>query len=58
MKQGNSWLPVPAFDLELAIRFGQSLFGICLIPINLPNRKIYMFPANAAGNMGFHPISR
>jgi len=39
-----SWFEIPATDLERAQRFYENIFGISMIPLNLPNIKMRMFP--------------
>jgi predicted enzyme related to lactoylglutathione lyase len=43
-KNAISWFEIPATDLERATNFYQSIFGITLIPMDLPNIKMRMFP--------------
>ncbi len=43
-KNAISWFEIPATDLERAARFYETIFGITLIPMELPNFKMRMFP--------------
>ena len=44
MDNAISWFEVPATNLERAQKFYESIFGISLIPMELPNIKMRMFP--------------
>src|SRR6187401_846757 len=44
MNNAISWFEIPATDLERAQQFYESIFGISLIPMDLPNIKMRMFP--------------
>ena len=39
-----SWFEIPATDLNRAAKFYESIFGIQLIPMDMPNLKMRMFP--------------
>lgn len=39
-----SWFEIPATDLERATRFYETLFDVQMIPMDLPNIKMRMFP--------------
>lgn len=43
-KNAISWFEIPATDLARAARFYETIFGITLIPMELPNFKMRMFP--------------
>jgi hypothetical protein len=44
MKSAISWFEIPATDLKRATKFYETIFGISLIPLDLPNIKMRMFP--------------
>ena len=44
MDNAISWFEVPATNLERAQKFYETIFGISLIPMDLPNIKMRMFP--------------
>jgi len=44
MKSAISWFEIPATDLNRATKFYETIFGISLIPMDLPNIKMRMFP--------------
>lgn len=44
MNHAISWFEIPATNLERAQQFYESVFGISLIPMDLPNIKMRMFP--------------
>ena len=44
MNHAISWFEIPAIDLERAQKFYESIFGISMIPMDLPNIKMRMFP--------------
>jgi predicted enzyme related to lactoylglutathione lyase len=44
MKSAISWFEIPSKDLDRATKFYQKIFGISLIPMDLPNIKMRMFP--------------
>lgn len=39
-----SWFEIPATDLPRAQKFYEAIFGVSLIPMDLPNIKMRMFP--------------
>jgi predicted enzyme related to lactoylglutathione lyase len=39
-----SWFEIPATDLNRAQKFYETIFGIQLIPMDMPNIKMCMFP--------------
>src|SRR5687768_3828858 len=43
-KNAISWFEIPATDLERATKFYETVFGVTLIPMDLPNIKMRMFP--------------
>jgi uncharacterized protein len=44
MKSAISWFEIAAVDLVRATRFYEAIFGISLIPMDLPDIKMRMFP--------------
>jgi predicted enzyme related to lactoylglutathione lyase len=44
MKNAISWFEIPATDLSRAQKFYETIFGIALVPFDLPNIKMRMFP--------------
>ena len=44
MKNAISWFEIPSTDLNRASKFYEYIFGINLIPLDLPNIKMRMFP--------------
>src|SRR5882724_7091463 len=44
MKNAISWFEIPATDLARAQKFYEAIFGVSLIPLDLPNIKMRMFP--------------
>lgn len=44
MKSAISWFEIPATDLGRATKFYEAIFGVSLIPMDLPNIKMRMFP--------------
>lgn len=43
-KNAISWFEIPAIDLNRATKFYESIFGMTLAPLDLPNIKMRMFP--------------
>jgi predicted enzyme related to lactoylglutathione lyase len=43
-KSAISWFEIPAADLDRAAKFYETLFDIQLIPMDMPNIKMRMFP--------------
>jgi predicted enzyme related to lactoylglutathione lyase len=39
-----SWFEIPATDLDRATKFYETIFGVTLFPMDLPNIKMRMFP--------------
>jgi uncharacterized protein len=46
MNNAISWFEIPATDLERAQKFYEAIFGISLVPMDLPNIKMRMFPVD------------
>ena len=44
MNNAISWFEIPATDLARAQKFYESIFGITMVPMDLPNIKMRMFP--------------
>lgn len=44
MQHAISWFEIGTTDLERATKFYETVFGIQLIPMDLPNIKMRMFP--------------
>lgn len=44
MKNAISWFEIPATDLARAQKFYETIFGLTLNPLDLPNIKMRMFP--------------
>ena len=44
MKSAISWFEIPSTDLDRATKFYENIFGISLIPMDMPSFKMRMFP--------------
>ena len=44
MQHAISWFEIPATDLERATRFYETIFGVSLAVMDLPNIRMRMFP--------------
>lgn len=44
MNNAISWFEIGTTDLERATKFYETIFGLKLIPLDLPNIKMRMFP--------------
>jgi predicted enzyme related to lactoylglutathione lyase len=44
MKSAISWFEIPSKDLDRATKFYEKIFGVSLIPMDMPNIKMRMFP--------------
>jgi uncharacterized protein len=44
MKNAISWFEIPATDIDRAQKFYETIFGISLIPMDMPDMKMRMFP--------------
>jgi predicted enzyme related to lactoylglutathione lyase len=44
MKSAISWFEIPANNLERATAFYQIIFNCTLVPVDMPNIKMRMFP--------------
>ncbi|RFM30628.1 VOC family protein [Deminuibacter soli] len=47
-----SWFEIPATDLDRAQRFYETIFGINMIPMEMPNLKMRMFPLKDMTGVG------
>jgi len=43
-KNAISWFEIPSTDLARAQKFYETIFGVTLAPLDLPNIKMRMFP--------------
>lgn len=43
-KNAISWFEIPSTDLARAQKFYETIFGVSLIPMDMPNIKMRMFP--------------
>ncbi len=66
MNNAISWFEIAATDLDRAQKFYENVFGIKMIPMDLPNIKMRMFPLEDMMNQvggalvdsgGFHKAS-
>lgn len=46
MNNAISWFEIPATDLERATKFYETIFNISLIPMDMENIRMRMFPLN------------
>ena len=44
MQNAISWFEIPTTDIIRAQKFYETIFGIAMIPMDLPNIKMRMFP--------------
>ena len=44
MKNAISWFEIPTTDIDRATKFYEAIFQIQMIPLDLPNIKMRMFP--------------
>jgi len=44
MKNAISWFEIGASDLNRATKFYETIFGVSLIPLDMPNIKMRLFP--------------
>jgi len=44
MQNAISWFEIPSTDLDRATAFYETIFGIKLIPLDMPNIRMRMFP--------------
>ncbi len=66
MKNAISWFEIPATDIDMAQKFYETIFGITMMPMDMPNIKMRMFPfddpmngvgGTLADSGGFHKPS-
>ena len=50
MNNAISWFEIPATDLARATKFYETIFSTALIPMDLPNIKMRMFPLDDVQN--------
>lgn len=44
MQSAISWFEIPSKDLDRATKFYETILGVSLIPMDMPNIKMRMFP--------------
>ena len=44
MQNAISWFEIPTTDINRAQKFYETIFGISMMPMDLPNIKMRMFP--------------
>jgi uncharacterized protein len=44
MNNAISWFEIPTTDINRAQKFYETIFGISMIPVEMPNIKMRMFP--------------
>lgn len=44
MKNAISWFEIPTTDIDRAQKFYEAIFGITMMPMDMPNIKMRMFP--------------
>ena len=44
LKNAISWFEIPATDLDRATKFYETIFGVSLFPMDMPNIRMRMFP--------------
>lgn len=49
MKNAVSWFEIPATNLDRAQKFYETIFDISMIPIDLENIRMRMFPVDDSG---------
>lgn len=65
MEHAISWFEIPVTDIDRAQQFYETIFNFKMIPLDLPNIKMRMFPVNDALSVGgalcdsggFHKVS-
>ena len=50
MNHAISWFEIGTTDLDRATKFYETIFGISLVPMDLPNIKMRMFPVDDPQN--------
>jgi len=51
-KNAISWFEIPAVDLERAQKFYEAIFDIKMVPLDMPQLKMRMFPVESPMNIG------
>ena len=51
-KNAISWFEIPAVDINRAQKFYEAIFGINMIPLDLPQIQMRMFPIENPMNVG------
>lgn len=44
MQNAISWFEIPTIDIDRAQKFYEAIFGITMMPMDMPNIKMRMFP--------------
>ena len=66
MQNAISWFEIPTTDIDRAQKFYETIFGITLMPMDMPNIKMRMFPLDdmmtqvggaLVDSGGFHKVS-
>src|SRR5688572_22478060 len=52
MNNAVSWVEIPATDLDRAQKFYEAIFNIQMIPMDMPNIKMRMFPIDDMMGVG------
>ncbi|HTE30498.1 MAG TPA: VOC family protein [Chryseolinea sp.] len=52
MTNAISWFEIPATDLNRAAKFYEAILGISMIPMEMPNMKMRMFPLDDMMGVG------
>jgi len=52
MKNAISWFEIPVTDLDRATLFYESIYGITLTPVDMPNIRMRMFPLDDMQGIG------
>ena len=50
MNNAISWFEIPTTDISRAQKFYETIFGITMIPMDMPNIKMRMFPLDDMQN--------
>jgi uncharacterized protein len=51
-KNAVSWFEIPADDLDRAQKFYEAIFDIEMVPLDMPQLKMRMFPVESPMNIG------
>jgi uncharacterized protein len=66
MQNAISWFEIPTIDIDRAQQFYETIFGITMMPMDMPNIKMRMFPLDdmmtqvggaLVDSGGFHKVS-